>query len=50
VTEGLWTTSVGSLPKPPEIIAARAEFAKGKIDRAELKRLERRVTEDWVRF
>ena len=48
--EGLWTTSVGSMPKPPEIISARAEFAKGKIDREELKRLERKATEEWVRF
>ena len=50
MTEGLWTTSVGSLPKAPEIIAARADFAKGRIDRSELKRLERKATEEWVRF
>ena len=50
MTEGLWTTSVGSLPKPPEILAARADFAKGSIDRDELKLLERKATEDWIRF
>jgi len=52
VTEvkGLWTTQVGSLPKPPEILAARADFAKGRIPREELKRLELKATEDWVRF
>jgi 5-methyltetrahydropteroyltriglutamate--homocysteine methyltransferase len=50
VTEGLWTTNVGSLPKPPEIIAARADFARKRIDREKLKRLERKATEEWVRF
>ena len=33
---GLWTTQVGSLPKPPEILAARADFAKGRISRKDL--------------
>jgi 5-methyltetrahydropteroyltriglutamate--homocysteine methyltransferase len=47
---GLWTTSVGSLPKPPEIVAARSAFAKGSITREELRELERKATEDWVRF
>jgi 5-methyltetrahydropteroyltriglutamate--homocysteine methyltransferase len=50
MTEGLWTTQVGSLPKPPEILAARADRAKGRISRDELRRLERAATEDWVRF
>jgi 5-methyltetrahydropteroyltriglutamate--homocysteine methyltransferase len=50
MTEGLWTTQVGSLPKPPEIIAARADRAKGRITREELRTLERGATEDWVRF
>ncbi len=48
--KGLWTTQVGSLPKPPEILAARADFAKGRMPREELKRLELKATEDWVRF
>jgi len=50
VTEGLWTTQVGSLPKAPEILAARADFAKGRISREDLLALERRATEDWIRF
>jgi 5-methyltetrahydropteroyltriglutamate--homocysteine methyltransferase len=50
MTDGLWTTSVGSLPKPEYILKARADFAKGRIDRAELLRLERQATEEWVRF
>jgi 5-methyltetrahydropteroyltriglutamate--homocysteine methyltransferase len=48
--EGLWTTQVGSLPKPPEILAARTDRAKGRITPDELRRLERKATEDWVRF
>ncbi len=50
MTEGLWTTQVGSLPKPDSILAARAAFARGRITRDELKRLEREATADWVRF
>ncbi|HEY7280005.1 MAG TPA: methionine synthase [Actinomycetota bacterium] len=50
MTEGLWATQVGSLPKPPEILAARSDHAKGRITRAELRGLERTATEDWVRF
>ncbi len=51
MTEGvLLTTSVGSLGKPDELIAARTDFAAGRISREELKGLERSATEDWVRF
>ena len=50
MTEGLWTTQVGSLPKPPEILAARADRAKGRITSEELRQLERKATEDWVGF
>ena len=50
MTEGLLTTSVGSLGKPEELIRARADFAAGRIAREELKVLERKATEDWVRF
>jgi 5-methyltetrahydropteroyltriglutamate--homocysteine methyltransferase len=50
VREGLLTTSVGSLPKPDYILAARADHAKGRISRDELRALERRATEEWVRF
>ena len=47
---GLWTTQVGSLPKPPEVLAARTAYARGGIRREELKELERKSTEGWVRF
>jgi 5-methyltetrahydropteroyltriglutamate--homocysteine methyltransferase len=47
---GLWTTSVGSLPKPPEIVAARGRFARGEIDRAELRAMERESTRAWIEF
>jgi 5-methyltetrahydropteroyltriglutamate--homocysteine methyltransferase len=50
VTEGLLTTSVGSLPKPDYILKARADFAKGRISREDLRKLERQSTEEWVRF
>ncbi|MDQ4027498.1 MAG: methionine synthase [Actinomycetota bacterium] len=47
---GLWTTSVGSLPKPPEIVAARGRHARGEIGREDLLQLERAATRDWVEF
>ena len=47
---GLWTTSVGSLPKPDYITAARSRFARNEIDRAELLELERRATREWIEF
>jgi 5-methyltetrahydropteroyltriglutamate--homocysteine methyltransferase len=47
---GLWTTSVGSLPKPGYITKARSQFARGEIDRDELKELERKATREWVEF
>ena len=50
MTEGLLTTSVGSLPKPDYILKARADFAKGRISREDLRKLERQSTEEWVRF
>ena len=50
VTDGLLTTSVGSLPKPERILAARRDHAAGRIDREELRRLEREATAEWVRF
>jgi 5-methyltetrahydropteroyltriglutamate--homocysteine methyltransferase len=50
MTDGLKTTSVGSLPKPDYILAGRKDFAAGRIDREELRSLERRATEEWVRF
>ena len=50
MTEGLWTTQVGSLPKPDHILAARTDFARGRITREELTRLEREATAEWIRF
>lgn len=47
---GLWTTSVGSMPKPDYIIKARGQFARGEIDKAELTELEKKATREWVEF
>ena len=47
---GLWTTSVGSFAKPPELLKARADHAAGRVSDEELHALERRATEDWIRF
>jgi 5-methyltetrahydropteroyltriglutamate--homocysteine methyltransferase len=50
MTNGLWTTSVGSFPKPPELLKARTDFAAGRLPEEELRALERKATEDWIRF
>ncbi len=47
---GLWTTSVGSLPKPDYLTAARSQFARGEIDRAALRELEEKSTREWIEF
>jgi 5-methyltetrahydropteroyltriglutamate--homocysteine methyltransferase len=47
---GLWTTSVGSLPKPDYIRAARSRLARGEIDRPQLRELEERATKEWIEF
>jgi 5-methyltetrahydropteroyltriglutamate--homocysteine methyltransferase len=47
---GLWTTSVGSLPKPGYLITARGRFARKEIDRSELRDLEEKATREWVEF
>jgi 5-methyltetrahydropteroyltriglutamate--homocysteine methyltransferase len=47
---GLWTTSVGSLPKPGYITQARSRRARGEIDKDQLKELERRATREWIEF
>lgn len=47
---GLWTTSVGSLPKPDYILKARTQFARGEIGRDELTELERKATREWIEF
>lgn len=43
------TTSVGSFPKPADLLKARADFAHGRIGRDELNDAERRATEFWIR-
>ena len=45
----LVTTAVGSYPKPDYLARARSQFSQGKLDRAELEKLERQATEYWIR-
>ncbi|MBA2724856.1 MAG: methionine synthase [Actinobacteria bacterium] len=47
---GLWTTSVGSMPKPDYILKARSQFARGEIDRPALQELEKKATKEWIEF
>ncbi len=47
---GLWTTSVGSFPKPDYLAQARSRFARKEIDRAELQELEKKATKEWIEF
>jgi 5-methyltetrahydropteroyltriglutamate--homocysteine methyltransferase len=47
---GLWTTSVGSLPKPDHITKARSRYARKEIDGAELRELEEKATKEWIEF
>ena len=47
---GLWTTSVGSFPKPDYILKARSQFARGEIERSELQELEKQATREWIEF
>ena len=48
--KGLWTTSVGSMPKPDYILKARGQFARKEIDRATLEELEKKATREWIEF
>ncbi len=43
------TSTVGSFPKPPELVEGRARFARNQITRSELEALEKQATEFWVR-
>ena len=43
------TTSVGSFPKPDDLLKARGDFAQGKIPRAALEEKARQATEFWIR-
>jgi 5-methyltetrahydropteroyltriglutamate--homocysteine methyltransferase len=47
---GLWTTSVGSFPKPDYVTSARSRFARKEIDREELRELEKKATREWIEF
>ncbi len=47
---GLWTTSVGSFPKPDYLTKARTQFARKEISREELTELEKKATREWVEF
>ncbi|MFQ5872448.1 MAG: methionine synthase [Dehalococcoidia bacterium] len=46
--KGLLTTSVGSFPKPPYLQQARGRFARGEIERGELRELEKQATKEWI--
>ena len=46
---GLWTTTVGSFPKPPHLERARNRFARGEITAGDLEELEREATVDLIR-
>jgi 5-methyltetrahydropteroyltriglutamate--homocysteine methyltransferase len=50
MSNGLWTTSVGSFPKPPELIKARNDHAAGRLGDEDLQKLEWKATEEWIRF
>ncbi len=43
------TTTVGSFPKPPQLLEARRKYARKQIDATELQALERQATEEWIR-
>ncbi|MGH2806334.1 MAG: methionine synthase [Actinomycetota bacterium] len=47
---GLWTTSVGSMPKPDYILKARSRFARKEITRDELTELEKKATREWIEY
>jgi 5-methyltetrahydropteroyltriglutamate--homocysteine methyltransferase len=47
---GLLTTSVGSLPKPDELVRARSLRARGRLSQEELDEVARRATREWVAF
>jgi 5-methyltetrahydropteroyltriglutamate--homocysteine methyltransferase len=50
MSKGLLTTSVGSLPKPEQLMNARNKVARGEMDREDLDALERDATEKWIRI
>jgi len=50
MSRGLWTTTVGSFPKPPDLERARNRFSRGEITAEELTKLEREETERVIRM
>jgi 5-methyltetrahydropteroyltriglutamate--homocysteine methyltransferase len=46
----LLTTSVGSLPKPDYLLKARAQHARGALDRRTLDELSRQAVQEWIAF
>jgi 5-methyltetrahydropteroyltriglutamate--homocysteine methyltransferase len=44
------TTTVGSFPKPDYLKKARTQHQKGAIEDGELRKLERKATEEWIRL
>jgi 5-methyltetrahydropteroyltriglutamate--homocysteine methyltransferase len=50
MSKGLLTTTVGSFSKPDYLQKARNEFARGKLERAELDRLTRQATEEIIKL
>lgn len=49
VVPGLWTTTVGSFPKPPNLEKARSQYARGEISADVLEALERDETVKLIR-
>ncbi|MGI0130477.1 MAG: methionine synthase, partial [Thermoplasmata archaeon] len=49
MTTSLLTTTVGSFPKPAYILEARRKHARKQLPDEELRSLERRATEEWIR-
>lgn len=47
---GLWTTTVGSFPKPPHLEKARNQFARGEISSDQLRQLEQLATIEVIRW
>ena len=48
MTAGLWTTAVGSYPKPDYITKSRAKVARGEMSKRELHELEKKATAHWI--
>src|SRR5262245_44035040 len=49
MTRGLWTTTVGSFPKPPHLERARQQHARGELSAEKLFEMEREETINVIR-